>query len=68
MARSTYYVFLLVNSIVAPYMLNPTQADLKGKAAFPAAGFILIILVWSYFRLPETKGRPFEELDILFGE
>lgn len=22
--------------------------------------------VWAYFRLPETKGRSFRELDILF--
>jgi len=25
-------------------------------------------LVWSYFRLPEAKGRTYEELDILFAK
>lgn len=66
-ARSTYYATLIVNSIVAPYMLNPTKGNLKGKAAFPAAGFLVLCLVWGYFRLPETKDRTFTELDILFG-
>ena len=68
LARSTYYVTLIVNSIVAPYMLNPTKGNLKGKAAFPAAAFLIGCLIWGYFRLPETRGRTFEELDIMFGE
>lgn len=25
------------------------------------------MVVWSYFRLPEIKGRTYEELDILFA-
>jgi SP family general alpha glucoside:H+ symporter-like MFS transporter len=49
-------------------MLNPTKGNLKGKAAFPASGFLVGCLIWGYFRLPEMKGRTFEELDILFGE
>jgi SP family general alpha glucoside:H+ symporter-like MFS transporter len=66
-ARSTYYATLVINSVVAPYMLNPTKGNLKGKAAFPAAAFLIGCLVWGFFRLPETKDRSFEELDILFG-
>ena len=27
-----------------------------------------MIAVWAYFRLPETKGRTYEELDILFAQ
>jgi len=50
------------------YVLNPTAGNLKGKAAFIPAGFILLIIVWSYFRLPETRGKTFEELDILFSK
>jgi SP family general alpha glucoside:H+ symporter-like MFS transporter len=48
-------------------MLNPAKANLKGKAAFVPAAFILIIGIWSYFRFPETKGRSFEDLDIMFA-
>ena len=28
---------------------------------------MVLLLVWSYYRLPETRGRSFEELDIMFG-
>ena len=38
---------------------------MRGKVAFPAAGFTTSLLIWTWFRLPETKGRKFEELDIL---
>ena len=57
---------VIVNAVVAPYMLNPAQGDLKGIAAFPAAAMSLFCLVWAYFRLPETKGRTYAELDIMF--
>lgn len=66
LARNTYYFWNIINSICAPYMLNAAKGNLKGKAAFPAAGATLVMLVWAYFRLPETKGRTYEELDILF--
>ena len=26
------------------------------------------MIVWAYFRLPETKGRSYEELSILFAQ
>lgn len=31
-------------------------------------GTALMIIVWAFFRLTETKDRTFEELDIMFGE
>jgi SP family general alpha glucoside:H+ symporter-like MFS transporter len=31
-------------------------------------GTAAITLVWAFFRLAETKGRTFEELDIMFGD
>jgi MFS transporter, SP family, general alpha glucoside:H+ symporter len=57
-----------MNTILAPYMLNPAEGNLKGKAAFPAMGFTALLLVWSFFRLPETKGMSPETLDHLFHE
>lgn len=52
--------------VVAPYMLNPTEGNLKGKAAFPAAGFTVMLITWPYFRLPELKGMTADTLDHLF--
>jgi hypothetical protein len=47
-------------------MLNPTAWDWKGKTCYLWAGTCLVMLVWSYFRLPEPKGLTYMELDILF--
>lgn len=48
-------------------MINPDEADLRGKIGFFFGGLSLISLVWAFFRVPETKGRTYEELDILFS-
>ncbi|TPX07714.1 uncharacterized protein E0L32_010610 [Thyridium curvatum] len=68
LGRNTYYFLSVVNTVVAPYMLNPTAGNLKGKAAFPAFGLTVILLVWTFFRLPETKGLTPETLDHLFHQ
>ena len=66
LARCAFYVVTIINQIITPYMINPTAANLKGKAAFLPAGLCILAFIWSYFRLPECKDRTFEELDILF--
>lgn len=66
LARNFYYLLTIVNAVVSPYMLNPKEGNWKGKAAFPAAVMSLFWLVWAFFRLPETKGRTYAELDVLF--
>ncbi|KAK6844185.1 hypothetical protein PG995_014295 [Apiospora arundinis] len=48
-------------------MLNPTAGDWKGKTGFFWGGMAALFFVWTYFRLPEMRGKTFEELDILFA-
>ena len=36
------------------------------KAALFYAGTNLLCNIWCWFRLPETKDRPFGEIDLLF--
>ena len=50
------------------YQLNPIEWNWKGKAGFFWAGTAAFVTVWSYFRLPETKDRTYEELDMLFAK
>lgn len=49
-------------------MMNPTAWNLKGKTGFFWASTAFVIMVWAFFRLPEVKGRTYEELDILFED
>ena len=48
-------------------MINPDQANMQGKLGFFFGGLAALCLVWAHFRIPETMGRTFEELDILFN-
>lgn len=53
-------------TVAIPYMINPAQANMQGKLGFFFGGLAGLCLVWAFFRVPETKGRTYEELDILF--
>lgn len=48
-------------------MVNPTEWNLKGKTGFFWGSTGLCVFIWAFFRLPEVKGRTYEELDILFS-
>ncbi|KAG7808739.1 hypothetical protein KL921_003821 [Ogataea angusta] len=66
LARNWYNLSQIPLSIVTPYMLNPTAWNWKAKAALLWAGLSLCSLVYIWFEFPETKGRTYAELDILF--
>ncbi|CBX99022.1 hypothetical protein IAQ61_000842 [Plenodomus lingam] len=66
-ARIAYYIAQIICNVVNPYMLNPTAGNWKGKTGFFWGGAASFFFVWTYFRLPETKGRTYEELDMLFA-
>ncbi|KXJ96826.1 sugar transporter-like protein [Microdochium bolleyi] len=68
LARTSYQLINIVSQVLVPYMMNPTAWDWKGKAGFFWAGTAACMFVWGYFRLPEIKGRTYEELDILFEQ
>lgn len=66
LARILYNCVGTFNSVVTPYMLNSSAWNWKAKAGFFWAGSCFLCLCWTYFRLPEPKGRTYAELDILF--
>ncbi|KAG0652307.1 maltose permease MAL31 [Hyphodiscus hymeniophilus] len=65
-ARNMYNVVQIIANTVEPYLINPTEANLKGKTAFVWMAVATVTIIWALFRLPEVKGRTYEELDILF--
>ncbi|KAK5133767.1 hypothetical protein LTR08_007417 [Meristemomyces frigidus] len=66
-ATATQAMLGIVMTIAIPYMINPDQANLRGKIGFFFGGLSAIGLCWAFFRVPETSGRTYEELDIMFS-
>ncbi|KAK2591329.1 hypothetical protein QQS21_010982 [Conoideocrella luteorostrata] len=56
----------IVTMIAMPYILNSDEANWGGKTGFLFGGISIGCFVWCLFRLPESAGRTYEELDILF--
>ncbi|KAL3956828.1 hypothetical protein ACCO45_009674 [Purpureocillium lilacinum] len=65
-ATAVQAVASIVFTIAMPYMLNSDEANWGGKTGFLFGGISALCLVWCFFRLPESRGRTYEELDILF--
>ncbi|KAF1954002.1 maltose permease MAL61 [Byssothecium circinans] len=66
LARNFYNIASIICNIITPRMLNPTAWGWGAKSSFFWAGTCFCCVVWTYFRLPEPKGRTYGELDILF--
>ena len=68
LARNTYYISQVIANVLQPYFMNPSAWNLRGYTGFVWGGCATVVFIWCFFRLPETKGRTFEELDILFAD
>ncbi|EGX96073.1 MFS transporter, putative [Cordyceps militaris CM01] len=56
----------VVTMVVMPILLNSDRANWGGKTGFLFGAISLFCFLWCFFRLPESQGRTYEELDILF--
>ncbi|KAL1877957.1 hypothetical protein Daus18300_002311 [Diaporthe australafricana] len=66
LGRSAYYVANIIGGVLQPYFMSPTAWNAQGKTAFFWGSLSLLTTIWGFFRLPETKDRTFEEMDIMF--
>lgn len=66
LARNIYNVVGILTNIITPRMLNPSAWDWGAKSGFFWASTCFACVLWTYFRLPEPKGRTYGELDTLF--
>ncbi|KAG9185674.1 hypothetical protein G6011_07005 [Alternaria panax] len=66
LARNCYNISGIITNVITPRMLNPTSWGWGAKAGFFWAGTSIFGILWSWWRLPEPKGRTFGELDELF--
>ncbi|KAK5445318.1 hypothetical protein LTS15_010099 [Exophiala xenobiotica] len=64
---NSYYIVQVIANVIEPYFMNPDELNWKGYTGFFWFGSAFFTLVWAFFRLPETKGRTYEELDLMFA-
>ncbi|KAL4733205.1 general substrate transporter [Aspergillus similis] len=62
---SGFVVNVLV-TYISPFIQDKGHAGLEGRIGFIWGGFSILALVWTFFVVPELKGRSLEELDELF--
>lgn len=66
LATATQAICGLVMNVAIPYLINPDEANLRGKVGFIFGGLALIGTVASWIYIPELKGKTFDEIDRLF--
>lgn len=67
-ARNAYDIVNIIDNTIEPYLINPTEAGLTGKTGFVWFGVGVLTTTWAFFRVPETSGRTFAELNVLFDK
>ncbi|KAI9368654.1 general substrate transporter [Aspergillus egyptiacus] len=66
LATVACFIWSVVFAVIIPYAMNEDQGNWRGKMGFLFSGTAALCTVYCFFCLPETRGRTFEELDILF--
>jgi SP family general alpha glucoside:H+ symporter-like MFS transporter len=66
LGRNLYNVVGIITAVLTPYMLNPGSWNWGNYTGFFWAGICFCCIVYTYFRVPEPRGRSFAELDLLF--
>jgi hypothetical protein len=65
-ATAVQAIMGLVMNFAIPYMVNPDEANLKGKVGFVFGSLGAITTAWAFKYVPELKGYTFEEIDQMF--
>ncbi|OGE53461.1 hypothetical protein PENARI_c007G02063 [Penicillium arizonense] len=66
LGRNLYNIVAIICGVLTPYMLNPSAWDWGNYAGFFWGGICFLCIIYTYFRVPEPRGRSFAELDLLF--
>ena len=66
LGRNLYNIVGIVCNAFTPYMLNPSAWNWGNFTGLFWAGICFCCIVYTYFRIPEPRGRTFAELDLLF--
>jgi SP family general alpha glucoside:H+ symporter-like MFS transporter len=65
-ARFSYAVVNVIANVITPYQLNPSAWGWGAVSGWFWGGACLLGCIFTYFCVPEPKGRTVAELDLLF--
>lgn len=68
LARASYNLTGLITNTITPRMIDALQWNWGARAGLFYLGLNVLLAIYMYFRLPETKGRPFHEIDLLYQQ
>jgi len=68
LSRIAYQITNIICGIIVPRMLSPTAWNWGPKSGLFWAGSAGLSTLYCFLRLPETRGRSYGELDMLFEE
>ncbi|KAJ5936490.1 hypothetical protein N7454_005125 [Penicillium verhagenii] len=60
-------VTAVITTLVVPQLTSADAADLGAKTYLIFAGCMAAIIVYTYFLMPETRGRTFAEIDEMYA-
>ncbi|KAH7121296.1 maltose permease [Dendryphion nanum] len=66
LATATQSVLGIAMNIAIPYMVNPDEANLRGKVGFVFGGLAAAGTAVCFFYIPELKGKSFDQINTLF--
>ncbi|KAJ7091711.1 maltose permease [Mycena crocata] len=66
LARCAYQIMNIICGIIVPRMLSPTAWNWGPKSGLFWFGSAALSATYTWFRVPETRGRSYGELDVLF--
>ncbi|KAF5388947.1 hypothetical protein D9757_005152 [Collybiopsis confluens] len=66
LSRIAYQIMNIICGILVPRMINTTAWDWGAKAGLFWGGSAALSTLYCLLRLPETKGRSYGELDLMF--
>ncbi|KAI7365026.1 sugar transporter family protein [Hortaea werneckii] len=67
LGRSGYNLITIIYGQLIPRMIQESSWDWGARCGLLWGGIMAIMFVWAFFRVPETKHRTFEEVDLLFA-
>ncbi|KAH7160990.1 alpha glucoside transporter [Dactylonectria macrodidyma] len=65
-ARASYNAGGFITNALMPQIIGRNAWNWGAKGGFFWAGIAFLFLVWTWFRLPETMGLTYTDLDLLF--